>query len=68
MEKITKLPSNLIEFLKEAYAELKKVTWLSRKDVIRATFGVIVVVIIFSLYVGLVDFLISKLFGLFLGR
>jgi preprotein translocase subunit SecE len=64
MEKIIKLTS----FFKEAYSELKKVTWLSRQDVTRATLGVIVVVIIFAIYVGMIDFLISRLFGLFLGR
>jgi preprotein translocase subunit SecE len=68
MEKILKFPNNLIQFIKEAYAELKKVTWLSKKDVMRATLGVIIVVIIFAIYVGLIDFLISRLFALFIGR
>lgn len=67
MDKIINLPKNLLEFFKEAYAELKKVTWLSRQDVIRATAGVFVVVIFFALYVGLLDFLISKLVSLFIG-
>ncbi|HOL62698.1 MAG: preprotein translocase subunit SecE [Elusimicrobiales bacterium] len=67
MDKIINLPKNLVEFIKEAYAELKKVTWLSRQDVVRATAGVFMVVIFFALYVGLLDFLISKLVALFIG-
>jgi len=67
MEKILSLPKNLIEFIKEAYSELKKVTWLSRQDVVRATGGVFFVVIFFALYVGLLDFLVSRLISLFIG-
>ncbi|MEF3280434.1 MAG: preprotein translocase subunit SecE [Elusimicrobiota bacterium] len=67
MDKIINLPKNLISFIKEAYAELKRVTWLSKQDVIRATSGVFIVVIFFALYVGLLDFLISKIAIIFVG-
>ena len=39
---------------KEAYAELKKVTWLSRKEVIASTVVVIIIVIVVAIYVGFV--------------
>lgn len=67
MEKIINLPKNLIEFIKESYNELKKVTWLSKQDVIRATSGVFIVVIFFAIYIGVVDFIISKLVSLVIG-
>jgi preprotein translocase subunit SecE len=48
-----------IQFLKEVYAELAKVTWLSRRDVVRSTVAVSVVVILVSIYISLVDFGLS---------
>ncbi len=44
-----------ISFLREAWAELKKVTWPSKKQVMYATLTVIVVVILTSFYLGVVD-------------
>ena len=52
MKKIT-------SFLKEVYAELTKVTWLTRQDVIRSTVAVSFVVILVAIYVSLVDFGLS---------
>jgi preprotein translocase subunit SecE len=42
-------------FLKEVYEELTKVTWLARKDVVRSTIAVSIVVILVAIYVSLVD-------------
>jgi preprotein translocase subunit SecE len=42
-------------FLKEVYEELTKVTWLTRKDVMRSTIAVSFVVILVAIYVSLVD-------------
>jgi len=47
--------SKITGFLKEVWAELKNVTWLSRKDMYRSTIGVGFVVLIFSIYISLVD-------------
>ncbi len=49
------------QFLSEARAELKKVTWPSREQTMNATWVVIVMVIVASLFLGLVDFLLSTL-------
>ncbi len=54
----------LFKFVKEAYEELKKVTWLSRTQMIASTWLVILLVIIFAIYVGVVDFVIGKTLGL----
>jgi len=48
------------QFLKEAYYELKKVTWLSRKEVIGSTVAIIILVALIAVFVGTADFFLSK--------
>jgi preprotein translocase subunit SecE len=45
-----------IEFVKEAWQELQKVHWPSRKETYAATAVVIVVVVLVSIYLALIDF------------
>ena len=45
----------VVEFLKEAQAELKKVTWPSRREVSRFTFVTIVTVVIMAVFMWAVD-------------
>ncbi len=47
-------------FLKEAWFELKKVNWPSRKETIRYTLIVIVVLTIVALYLGGIDFFFTR--------
>lgn len=54
-------------FLKEVYSELKKVTWLTRKDVVRSTISVGVVVMLVSIYISIVDLGLSELMKFILG-
>lgn len=54
-------------FLLDARAELKKVTWPTRKQTLASTMVVIVVVFIVSTFLGLVDFGLVKLIKLILG-
>jgi preprotein translocase subunit SecE len=49
------------QFLKEAKVELKKVTWPSKKDTIAGTVIVLIAVFICALFLGIVDFWLSKL-------
>ena len=49
------------QFLREVKVELKKVTWPSRKQTIGSTAVVIALVILISLFLGVVDFGISSL-------
>jgi preprotein translocase subunit SecE len=44
-----------LQFLREVKIELKKVTWPSRKQTMGSTAVVIVLVVIISLFLGLVD-------------
>ena len=48
-------------FLREVKVELKKVTWPSRKQTIGSTAVVIALVMLISLFLGVVDFGISSL-------
>ena len=50
-----------LQFLREVRVELKKVTWPSRKQPIGSTVLVIILVMIISLFLGLVDFGLSNL-------
>ncbi|MDO8636630.1 MAG: preprotein translocase subunit SecE [Dehalococcoidia bacterium] len=57
------------KFIGETIAELKKVVWLSRREVVYLTSLVLIVVVIVGAFLGVVDFGFAKLIdGLFLGR
>jgi len=48
-------------FLEECWVELKKVHWPTPTETRGATIGVLVGVVLFSLYLGVVDFALSWL-------
>ena len=52
---------NVLQFLREVKIELKKVTWPTRAQAMGSTAVVIVLVIIISLFLGLVDGGLSSL-------
>ena len=58
----------VISFITEAYYELKKATWLSRREALDSTRAVILIVVLVSIYVASVDFVLSSLIGSILGR
>jgi len=53
--------SRAIEFLTEVKVEVKKVTWPSRKEAMGGTAVVVVVVFLISLFLGIVDSVLSKI-------
>lgn len=55
-----------VQFVKEAYAELKKVTWLGKKEVMASTVVVIILVIAVAIFVGAVDFVLVRVLNIFL--
>lgn len=57
-----------ITFLKEVRDELKKVVWPSQSEVIRLTVVVILVSVIVGLYLGGVDFVLTKITEVVLTR
>ncbi|MGL1861856.1 MAG: preprotein translocase subunit SecE [Pseudodesulfovibrio sp.] len=50
----------LIEFFEESKVEIKKVVWPSRKETITTCVAVLVVSLVIALYLGVVDFALSK--------
>lgn len=52
-------------FLREVRVELEKVTWPGRKEVQAATLVIIVLVLLLAAFIGSVDFIVSRVLGLF---
>ena len=50
----------LVKFLGEVKTEMKKVSWSSRKELISSTWVVIVSVFLLTIFIGIVDFIISQ--------
>jgi len=67
MERVKLLFNKVRQFLIESKVELKKVTWPTSKQTLASTSVVIVVVVIVSVFLGLVDFGLTKIIKVFLG-
>jgi preprotein translocase subunit SecE len=57
--------NRLIEFLKEARAELGKVSWPTRQELYESTILVIVSVIIVTVFIGAIDFVFNQMLSWF---
>ena len=55
-----------IQYLKDSKAELKKVAWPTKKEVIRHSLIVVGVSLFVAVFLGFVDFLLNILVGLIL--
>ncbi len=60
MDKIKELAAKIKQFLREVRVELRKVTWPSFKGAMASTSVVIVVVVIVSIFLGVVDFGLTR--------
>ncbi len=58
--------SKIDRFFKESKAELTKVKWPTRKELIASTIAVIIICLVFALFLGIADFIIIKLLKLIL--
>ena len=67
MDKVKIIAEKIVRFLKEAKIELRKVTWPTPRQTLASTSVVIIVVIIVSIFLGIVDFGLSKAIRLVLG-
>jgi preprotein translocase subunit SecE len=67
MNKVKIIAAKVIRFLKEAKIELRKVTWPTPRQTLASTSVVIIVVIIVSIFLGIVDFGLAKAIRLVLG-
>jgi preprotein translocase subunit SecE len=54
-----------MQFLREVRGEMEKVTWPGRDEVRAATIVIIVLVILLATFIGVVDFIVSRVLGLF---
>jgi preprotein translocase subunit SecE len=55
------------KFIAEVIVELKKVSWSTRKDVVDATWIVFLSAIFLGIFIGVADFVLSKLLELIIG-
>lgn len=60
------IPRAPVQFLLEAYYELKRVRWPSREETIRLTVAVVAFSVVMGAFLGLVDFIFAQLFELLL--
>ena len=67
MDRLKLIYGKVRQFLLEAFAELRKVTWPTPKQTLASTSVVIVVSLIVLLFLGIVDFGLTKLIKVILG-
>ena len=61
-----KLFKRIRNYLADVWAELKKVSWVKRKELFTTTLVVIVFSTILAAFIGVVDFVFSRLLGIIL--
>jgi preprotein translocase subunit SecE len=67
MAKVKEVTQKVVQFLKEAKIELKKVTWPTPKQTMASTAVVIILVFIVAFFLGIIDFLLAKGVKIILG-
>ncbi len=63
---VTAKAQELKVFFEEAQVELKKITWPTRKETVTTCVAVMILVVVMSLFLGLVDLGLSKVVELVL--
>lgn len=64
---VVKKPNKIQKWWNETVGELRKVTWPTKEEAIKMTKIVVVVVLATAVFLGVVDFVFSRLIGLMLG-
>lgn len=54
------MANKLVQYFIDSKAELKKVTWPTQQETIRASILVIVISIVTALFLGLIDILLNR--------
>jgi len=54
------MANKISRFITEVKTEMKKVSWSTKKELISSTWVVVISVFLLALYIGIVDFLISR--------
>jgi len=63
MKRLRSIISAVSNFLREVRTELVKSSWPTRKELVDSTGVVIVAVLMFSIFVGVSDFVLSRIIG-----
>jgi preprotein translocase subunit SecE len=53
-------------FFKEVWVEMKRVSWLARKDIVKYTLIVLGVTIVVSIFLGGLDYIFSTIIKIFI--
>ena len=61
---LRKILDSIERCFKETIGELRKVSWPTRKEALGLTAIVLVVLFVMSMYLGLLDFIFTRLFAL----
>ena len=64
---VVKKSNKIQKWWRETVGELRKVTWPTKEEALKMTTIVIVVVLATAIFLGVVDFIFSRLIGLLLG-
>jgi preprotein translocase subunit SecE len=56
------------KFLKEVRSELRRVVWPTRQEAIRLTTVVVIVSAMVGVYIGALDYILTRVMALFVGR
>ena len=64
---VVKKPNKIQKWWRETIGELRKVTWPTKEEALKMTKIVIVVVLATAIFLGVFDFIFSRLVGLILG-
>jgi len=63
---VRKIFAKIKNYVSDVVAEMKKVSWAKRSELIGATTLVLVISILVAAYIGLLDFIFSRLLALIL--
>ena len=64
---VVKKPNKIQKWWNETVGELRKVTWPTKEEALKMTKIVTIVVLATAAFLGIVDFIFSRLIGLVLG-
>ncbi len=62
-----KQPNFIVRFYRETVGELRKVSWPTRKEALSLTKVVVIVMFIFAIFLGSLDYVFFKLFAWLFG-
>jgi preprotein translocase subunit SecE len=57
------MANKIVSFLKEARAELKKVSWPTKDELIGSTIVVVITALLLAIFIGICDYFLSRFIG-----